>query len=117
MSRDDESYLSIFTVDGFLATGAPGRKPPPYIPQGPRSLSAAAVEPVVPSIYVIAKSRDSKLTEATLKFHHLGGTRANALADALEKAAKELRAYKSDSFDLKDPGVDLDVTAVLVRRG
>lgn len=112
---NDESYLSLFAVDGFAATAATGNKPPPWIPQGPKSLSAAAAEPFVPSIGVTMQRKDDKVVRAVLQFHHLSDTRANALADALEKAAKDLRRYRGDAFNPDDPGVELDVTAALVR--
>ena len=114
---DDESYLSIFSVDGVLAAAAPGKRPPPYIPQGPRSIGAAAADPVVPSIYIVGKrdANSNKLTRTSLTFHNLSKKRALKLAEALESAAKQLRDPKNHDrvFDMKDPGVSIDVTAAL----
>lgn len=114
---NDESYLSIFAVDGVAAAAAPGKKPPPWVPLGPKSLSAAAAEPFVPSIGVTIRRKDHKVTRAVLQFHHLSGTRANDLADAFEKAARELRKYQGNIFNPDDPGVEVDVTTALTRNG
>jgi hypothetical protein len=112
---DDESYLSIFAVDGVLAAAAPKGKPPPWIPQGPRSLSSASLEPVQPSIYVIGKGRKGKLVRTSLVFHNLSKKRALRLADALEAAAEKLRdpANHDRVFDMDDPGVSVDVSTAL----
>ena len=114
---NDETYLSIFSVDGCLAAAAPGKRPPPWIPQGPRSVGAAAADPVAPSIYIVGKrdANSNKLTQTSLTFHNLSKKRALRLAEALESAAKQLRDPKSHDrvFDMKDPGVSVDVTAAL----
>ena len=114
---NDETYLSIFSVDGCLAAAAPGRRPPPWIPQGPRSVGAAAADPVAPSIYIVGKrdANSNKLTQTSLTFHNLSKKRALRLAEALESAAKQLRDPKNHDrvFDMKDPGVSVDVTAAL----
>lgn len=112
---NDESYLSIFAVDGFAATASPGKKPPPWIPQGPKSLSAAATEPFVPSVGVTMQRKDHKVVRAVLQFHHLSEMRANELADAFEKAARDLRSHRGNIFNAEDPGVEVDVSAALVR--
>jgi hypothetical protein len=52
-----------------------------------------------------------------MQFHHLSGTRANDLADAFEKAARELRKYQGNIFNPDDPGVEVDVTTALTRNG
>lgn len=114
---NDETYLSIFSVDGVLAAAAPGKRPPPWVPQGPNSLSSASAEPVRPSIYVVGKrdANSNKLTQTSLTFHNLSKKRALRLAEALESAAKQLRDPKNHDrvFDMKDPGVSVDVTAAL----
>ena len=112
---NDETYLSIFGVDGCLAAGAPGKRPPPWVPQGRHSLSSASAEPVRPSIYVVGKRQKNKLVGTSLVFHNLSKKRALRLAEALESAAKQLRDPKNHDrvFDMDDPGVEVDVTAAL----
>ncbi len=111
----DETYLSIFGVDGYLAVAAVGKRPPPWIPQGPNSLSSASVEQVRPSIYLVGKRDRGKLVNTSMMFHNLSKKRALRLAEALEEAAKQLRDPRNHDrvLDMNDPGVSVDVSAAL----
>lgn len=111
-------YTSCFSVNGFFAF-APVPSPPPYIPQDPKSLSSAAVDEIVPSFYIVSTRDDDKgrLSGVGLRLHNLSADRALKLAEAFETAAKQLRDPRNHDrvFDREDPGVDIDLSAALMR--
>jgi hypothetical protein len=111
-------YTSCFSVNGYFAF-APVPSPPPYIPEDPKSLSSAAVGEIVPSFYIVSTRDDDqgRLSGVCLRVHNLSGDRALKLAEAFEAAAKQLRDPRNHDrvFDRKDPGVDIDLSAALVR--
>ncbi len=109
---DEETSIGIFEMGSTMTLAVDGRQPP-WKPTG-RSVGAAAVDDVVPSIVIARRPSQGGKVRYVLQVHHMSASRKKALANALAEAAKALASSTTDdhrSFD--DRGFTIDLTAAI----
>jgi hypothetical protein len=109
---DEETSIGIFEMGSTMTLAVDGKQPPGK-PTG-RSVGAAAVDDVVPSIVIARRATKGGQVQYVMQVHHMSGRRKQAFAKALGEAAKQIGSSTTDddrSFD--DRGFTIDLTAAL----
>ncbi len=109
---DEETSIGIFEMGSTMTLAVDGKQPP-WKPTG-RSVGAAAVDDVVPSIVIARRATKGGQVQYVMQAHHMSARRKPAFAKALGEAAKQSGSSTTDddrSFD--DRGFTIDLTAAL----
>lgn len=113
---DEETSIGIFEMGSTMTLAVDGKQPP-WRPTG-RSVGAAAVDDVVPSIVIARRPSADGKVRYVLQVHHMSATRKQALAKALGEASKLIGSSASDDHcSFEDKGFTIDLTAALREPG